>query len=75
MGIKTGMSVERNCSYNLFSLVFCQFLYIVSLNSPPRIALPTAGYKGLFSVCKNKVNVVVVNVVVVVVVKTSVSQP
>ena len=39
-------------------------LYSVSLGSPPRIAMLTAGYKGLFSgFCINKVNVVVVNVV------------
>ena len=35
-------------------------LYCVSLSSPPRIAVLTAGYKGLFHNCKNKVHVVVV---------------
>ena len=30
------------------------------LSSPPRIAVLTAGYKGLFHNCKNKVHVVVV---------------
>ena len=30
------------------------------LSSPPRIAVLTAGYKGLFHICKNKVHVVVV---------------
>ena len=32
----------------------------VGLSSPPRIAVLTAGYRGLFQNCKNKVNVVVV---------------
>ena len=37
-------------------------LYSVSLGSPPRIAMLTAGYKGLFSrFFINKVNVVVVH--------------
>ena len=36
----------------------------VSLGSPPRIAVLTAGYKGLSKIVKNKVNVVVVVVVV-----------
>ena len=35
-------------------------LYCVSLSSPPRIAVLTAGYKGLFHKCKNIVHVVVV---------------
>ena len=33
-------------------------LYCVSLSSPLRIAVLTAGYKGLFQNCKNKVHVV-----------------
>ena len=44
-------------SHSLYSLY--------SFSSPPRIALLTAGYKGLFYLyCQNKVNVVVVVVVV-----------
>ena len=42
-------------------------LYCVSLSSPPRIAVLTAGYKGLLQNCINKVHVVVVVVVVVVI--------
>ena len=40
---------------------------MLELCSPPRIAVLTAGCKGLFQYCKKKVNVVVVVVVVVVV--------
>ena len=39
-------------------------LYCVSLSSPPRIAVLTAGYKGLFQNCKNKDHVVVTVMIV-----------
>ena len=42
----------------------CERAYqLYCLSSPPRIAELTAGYKGLFHNCKNKVHVVVVVVV------------
>ena len=52
----------KDCKCKTRSLfLYCHSnLNCVSLGSPPRIAVLTAGYKGRFKNCENKVNVVVV---------------
>ena len=55
----SSFSTSRSCSWNLPPSRLP--VSPGEIHAPSRIALLTAGYKGLFfSVCKNKVNVVVV---------------
>ena len=53
------------CVYELFNSVYC-----VSLGSPPRIAMLTAGYKGLSKIVKIKSMLLLLLLFVVVVVVT-----
>ena len=61
------LDLEKRAVRNIIKDNDC-FVIFVSLSNPPRIALPTAGYKGLFSVGNNKVNIVVAMQVVFVLV-------